>query len=62
LAEVNFGLVPPPSGFMENKSVLFGIAAVIGAGTVYFVTRKRKKQKHQPAKKKQKKRSQPAST
>jgi hypothetical protein len=62
LAEVNFGLVPPPSGFMENKAVLFGIAAVIGAGTIYLVTKKRKKPKHQPAKKKQKKRSQPSLT
>jgi len=55
LAEVNFGLVPPHSGFIDNKPVLFGIAAVISAGTVYFVTRKRKKPKHQPSKKKHKK-------
>lgn len=62
LAEVNFGLVPASSGFMDNKPVIFGIAAVIGAGTVYFVTRKRKQRKRQPVKKKHKKGSQPAST
>jgi hypothetical protein len=42
---------------MDNKGVLFGIAAVIGAGTIYFVTRKRKPRKEERGKKKQKKSS-----
>jgi len=53
-AEVNFGVVPPSSGLRSNGVFLFGIAAVIAVGTFYLVVIKRKKRKHQPAKKKQK--------
>lgn len=54
MAEVNFGVIPPSSGFMGNGAFLFGIATMIAVGTFYLVIRKRKHRKDHRAKKKQK--------
>lgn len=52
-AEVNFGVIPPSSGFVGNRPLLFAVALTLAAGTVYVVMRRRNSRKSQTAKKKQ---------
>lgn len=52
-AEVNLGVIPPSSGFVGYRPLLFALALTLAAGTVYVVMRRRNSRKHQAAKKKQ---------
>ena len=52
MAEVNFGVVPPSTGWSSNRPLLVGIATLAVASTFYFVMKKRKQQKKRHDKKK----------
>lgn len=51
-AEVNFGMVPPSSGLLNNGAFLFGVAAMVVAVTIFVVRKQRKRQKPNHGKKK----------
>jgi hypothetical protein len=54
--ELNFGKVPPPSGLKGNKSLLFGLTAVVAVGMYYIVSKRRKSKKHRVISKQKKQR------